>query len=444
MRKYVQALFALMALVSLAAGPVVMLLIIALAPVGAMAGGLTMYEIGTSDTGYASAGYAARASDPGTILTNPAGMTRLKESQLLIGGQALYGHANLSTDIMNTNVTGSDGGNAIGLLPGLSAFGTYKYNDDIALGFGMCSNFGLGLWYDPNWAGRYYVKNAVLMGMSFMPAFAYKITDQFSVGVALNIMAGYFSDKVAINNADPRWPDGELSIKNTTLGIGGNVGLLYEPTKRTRFGVTYNSPVDLNFSATPKFTTTGPILTDLIVKNGLNSKELNLGMTVPQGVMVSFYQDLTDQWALLGNFGWQNWHQFGKVDISLSNSRNPEGITTNINYNDTWHGALGAQYQLSEPWLLTGGVAYDSGMLDSAQRSPSLPLSWAWRFALGSQYALSKTTQLGFAYEYLYSGNPDISKSGQLPLVLGGRGDLAGSYPNSSIQYFSANVTWKF
>ena len=421
----------------------VLLALTLLAPTMALAGGLTMYEIGTSDTGYASAGYAARANDPGTILTNPAGMTRLKESQVLIGGQLLYGHADFSHD-STTNVPGGDGGNAIGLLPGLSAFGTYKYNDDLAFGFGMCSNFGLGLWYDPNWAGRYYVKNAVLMGMSFLPAAAYKITDQFSVGVALNIMAGYFSDKVAINNAAPGWPDGELSVKDTTLGIGGNVGFLYEPTKRTRFGVTYNSPVNLNFTATPEFTTTGPILTALILKNGLNSKELNLGMTVPQGVMVSFYHDLNAQWALLGNFGWQNWHQFGKVDISLSNSRNPDGITTTINYNDTWHGALGTQYRLSEPWLLTGGVAYDSGMLDSAQRSPALPLSWAWRFALGSQYELSKTTQLGFAYEYLYSGNPDFSKSGNIPLALGGRGNLSGSYPNSSIQYLSANVAWKF
>src|SRR5512135_2244894 len=77
-----------------------------LIPVFARAGGLTMYEIGTPDTGYASAGYAARANDPGTILTNPAGMTRLEGTQFLIGGHLLYGYANFSPDI-NTTVVGS-------------------------------------------------------------------------------------------------------------------------------------------------------------------------------------------------------------------------------------------------------------------------------------------------------------------------------------------------
>jgi long-chain fatty acid transport protein len=420
----------------------VLLTLTALAPAGARAGGLTLYEIGTPDTGYASAGYAARAGDPGTILTNPAGMTHLKESQVLIGGHLLYGRAKLSPDLINTNVTGNDGGNAVGLLPGLSAFGTYKYNNDLTFGFGVCSNFGLGLWYDSNWVGRYYARESVLMGMSFLPAAAYKVTDQFSVGVALNIMVGYFSTKVAINNINPQWPDGEMSVKDTTLGLGGNVGLMYELTKGTRFGVTYSSPVNLDFAAPPRFSTIAPGLLSILASRGTSFNDLNLGMTVPQGVMASFYHEFNDSLALLGNFGWQDWSQFGKVDVSLPASN--ASLTTQLNYNDTWHGALGAQYRLSQPWLLTGGVAYDSSMLDVSNRSPSLPLGWSWRFAVGTQYEMRKDLLLGFSYEYLYSGNPEISKSGQLPVRFGGRGDLAGSYPNSSIQFLSANATWKF
>ena len=412
------------------------------APVGVFAGGLFLYEIGTPDTGYASAGYAARACDPGTILTNPAGMTHLKESQLTIGGHLLYGHGNFSPDRLTTDVPGSDGGNAIGLLPSLSAFGTYKVNQDLTLGLGMCSNFGLGLWYDSNWVGRYYAKEAILMGMSFLPAAAYRVSDQLSVGVALNVMLGYMNTKLAINNVDPRWPDGELDLKDTTVGVGANVGLMYELNKGTRFGVTYSSPVNLNFSATPEFSTLAPGIADLLLKRGTYFKTIDMGITVPQTVMVSFFHELDDKWALLGNFGWQNWSRFGEVEVSFSTSAN--SLTTQLNFNDTWHGALGAQYRFSEPLLLTGGIAYDSSMMDVSNRSPALPLGWSWRFATGAQYALSPTTQLGLAYEYMYSGNPEISKSGQVPVAFGGRGNLNGSYPNSSIQFLSANVTRKF
>lgn len=59
----------------------------------AAAGGLLLYEVGTADVGLASAGYTARAQDASTVLTNPAGMTRLPGKQLLLGGTgSLWGH----------------------------------------------------------------------------------------------------------------------------------------------------------------------------------------------------------------------------------------------------------------------------------------------------------------------------------------------------------------
>lgn len=417
---------------------VALLLCAVLYPATVRAGGLTLYEVGTSDVGYAAAGYAARANDPGTLLTNPAGMTRLKGTQLQVGAQLLYGDVNFRSEA-GTTVTGNDGGNGLGLLPALSAFGTYQVNPDLTVGVGMFSNFGLGLWYDAEWVGRYYVKNAILMGLSVMPAAAYRFTDQISVGVGVNLMYGYLRETVAINNIDPRLGDGQLKVKDSTFGIGATVGVLYELLPGTRFGVTYTTPIKLRFSDTPEFTYTGSAISAILENRGLYSSTLDLGMTVPQGVMASFYHEFNDTWALLGNFGWQNWSEFGKVDVSLNTSDNPAGLTTDLKYNDTWHGALGVQYRISQPWLLTGGVAYDSSMLDNSNRSPALPLGWAWRFALGAQYEMRKDLRLGFAYEYLYSGSPRIDVS-RGPLA----GTVVGEYPDMSIQFLTANIAWVF
>ena len=71
------------------------------------AGGLYLYELGTPDVGAASAGWAARAQDAGTVFTNPAGMTRLEKSELLVGVQPLYLHAEFSPDA-NTTTSGGD------------------------------------------------------------------------------------------------------------------------------------------------------------------------------------------------------------------------------------------------------------------------------------------------------------------------------------------------
>ncbi len=374
---------------------IIIVFIATLSPLTVQAGGLTLYEVGTPDVGYASAGYAARADDPGTVLTNPAGMTRLKGKQLLLGTQILYGDVKFSPS-QETTVAGGNGGNALGLLPALSTFGTYAVNKDLSVGIGMFSNFGLGLWYDSDWAGRYYADDAVLIGISIMPAIAYRITERLSVGVGLNIMYGYHKNTVAINNIDPGMGDGRLKLKDGDIGIGANVGILYELSKGTRFGVTYSSPVKLDFSDTPEFSGTGPGITTILNNRGLYASTLDLGITVPQSVMASFYTELNDQWALLGNFGWQDWSEFGKIDVSLSSTANP-ALTTNLKYKDTWHGALGAQCDLR------------------------------------------KDIQLGFAYEYVYSGSPRINAS-RGPLS----GTLAGEYPDMSIQFFTANVTRKF
>jgi long-chain fatty acid transport protein len=121
------------------------------------------------------------------------------------------------------------------------------------------------------------------------------------------------------------------------------VGVLYELSPATRSGVTYTTPIKLRFSDTPEFTYTASAISSILANRGLNSSTLDLGMTVPQGVMASFYHEFNDTWALLGNFCRQNWSEFGKVDVSLNTSDNPAGLTTNLKYNDTWHGA---QYEM--------------------------------------------------------------------------------------------------
>ena len=62
------------------------------------AGGLYLYELGNPEVGLAGAGWSARAQDAATVFTNPAGMTRLQKSELLVGAQPLYLHVDFSPD----------------------------------------------------------------------------------------------------------------------------------------------------------------------------------------------------------------------------------------------------------------------------------------------------------------------------------------------------------
>lgn len=119
------------------------------------AGGLYMYQIGSSDLGFASAGTAARAEDASTIYANPAGMTRLSADQFTAGAQLLYGKVEYELN-GNGLLNGGDPGKDVGRLPGCSAFYSHSISDDLKIGVGAYGNFGLALDFGNSWAGPQY------------------------------------------------------------------------------------------------------------------------------------------------------------------------------------------------------------------------------------------------------------------------------------------------
>lgn len=412
------------------------------------AGGLLVYEVGTADVGLASAGYGARAQDAATVFTNPAGMTRLEGTQLLASGQLLWSNTKFSIDPGTAPLLGNnDGGYAIGSggwFPGGGGFLSYSVSPDLKVGFALTGSFGAGLSYDDNWVGRYYVQDTTILGISFLPSIAYRVNDKLSVGASVNAMYGTYKNQVAINNVDPAYGDGRLKLDDSAWGWGANLGLLYELSDSTRLGLTWSSMINLDFNAPAKFSGLAPGLERLLASRGALDANLKVGIEVPQQVMASIFSQINDRWALLGSVGWQQWSKFGQVQLGIDNTNNPVSLTTDIDFKDTWHLAAGAQYRISDPWLLNFGIAYDSPFQDSSDVSPLMPVNSAWRFGVGAQQELSKKTFWGFALEYLYGGTLDTNMQSSTPVALGGRGDLVGSYENVGDLFVAGYFNWKF
>jgi len=423
----------------IAAGAVASLGLLGAAPV--TAGGLLLYEVGTADVGLASAGYSARAQDASTVLTNPAGMTRLDGTHVTLGAQLLYADLGFSIGQGTSPALGTaDGGNPVGVFPGGGLFASYSLSPDVKLGFAATGNFGLAQKYDSDWVGRYYVQEATLIGVSMLPSIAWRVSPELSLGASLNVMYGVLKQQVAVNNL--RGADGQLSIDANEWGLGANVGLLYEPNPATRFGVTYNSQVKLDFSAPTEFSGLAPVLDALLRSRGLLNAVLNVPIYVPQGVNASFLHQLNTRWTVLGSVGWQQWSKFGQVELGVD-SNNPTTLTTDLDFDDTWHVAGGAQYRLDGPWRLNMGVAYDSGFQDGSNVSPVLPANSAWRFGFGVQKEESKTFGWAISAEYAYGGSLDVNRRSKVPVPAGGRGDLIGSYNDVGMYFVAATFNWK-
>lgn len=414
----------------------------------AMAGGLLSYEVGTADVGLASAGYNARAQDASTVFTNPAGMTRLDGTQFLAAGQVLWSNTEFSNDSGTSPLLGDeDGGRVLGSdgwLPGGGAFLSYSVSPELKLGFALAGNFGAPLKYDSDWVGRYYVQETTLLGISLLPSMAYKVTPKLSLGAGVNAMYGIYKNKVAINNVDPAYGDGRLKLDDNDWGWGVNLGLLYEVSSDTRIGFTWNSQVDLDFKGRAKFSGLAPGLSTLLNNRGALDADIKVKIKVPQQLMGSIFTQVNDRWALLASVGWQQWSKFGQVQLGIEDTTDPREISTDLDFKDTWHGALGAQYRINDPWLLNFGIAYDSKFQEGSDVSPLLPVNASWRFGMGAQQQVSQTFFWGVAAEYQYGGTLDVDLQSRAPVVAGGRGNVDGSYDNTGNIIFSLYGNWTF
>jgi long-chain fatty acid transport protein len=399
-----------------------------------LAAGFWLYEMGTPDLGTASAGRAALAKDAATVFGNPAGMTSLGGSQLLVGTQLVYGDVHFDRG-SNTTVGGGNGGNASGLVPGGSLFFGQSVTPDFKLGFWSGSYFGGALQYEDGWSGRYYGTKAEIITLGAGINAAYRINDWLSIGGGPFVLYGNLEQKSAINNVLDGGADGSLKFDDDELGVGGMAGVMLEPTQGTRFGVTYTSPVDLDFKDRLSTRNLGPTLQALKDAGVLFDRNIELGLTVPQQVMLSAYHALNDRLAIMGNLVWQNWSAFGKPDVSAANVSNE---TVDLNYDDTWGFALGAQYAFAEGWLWSVGGGFDTSPMSKGERSPNLPLDQQFRLGTGVQYSFNDKITVGAAYEYLNAGDADLDVE-RGPLA----GRLEGDYKSNDFHFFALNLSWR-
>jgi long-chain fatty acid transport protein len=398
------------------------------------AGGLFLSEMATPDLGTAAAGRAAAAESAATAFGNPAGMSRLERPQVLVGLQGAYGDVRFDKDSATT-VSGGNGGNAIGGFPGAGFYAVHPIGDDFRIGLSVGSNFGLSAEYEEGWSGRYYGTKEELVTLSAWPVASWRVNDWLSVGGGAQITYGALNSKTAVRNV-AGGPDGQIQLDSDDVGFGGIAGVLVEPWAGTRFGVTYTSPIELDFKQRPDLTGGGPLFGALNPR--ISQARIDLGLTIPQTVTASAYHDVTPEIAVMGNLVWQDWSRFGKPTVEIATTTQSQA-TVNLDYDDTWGFALGGRWRFRPDWGWSLGVAFDTSPLSRSQRTPALPLDQQTRVGTGLQYAVSERATLGAAYEYAYLGEGDLDVD-RGPLA----GRVRGNYASNEIHFFNVTLSWTF
>ncbi|MEN8214641.1 MAG: outer membrane protein transport protein, partial [Pseudomonadota bacterium] len=391
------------------------------------AAGFQLIEQSVSSMGTAYAGAAALAEDATTIYFNPAGMTRLQGSNLSGGLHLVIPRAEFS-DRGSTHVLGGvgvtlgddAGGDAGELKAAPNAFLTHQFNDEIYLGLGLNVPYGLATDYSRTWTGRYYAIRSEILTLNINPSLAYKVNEQFSLGIGVNAMyldaeltnaidfgsmdaLGLFGLPPGALGLTPGASDGFTKVAGDGWGWGYNLGLLYE-LPQTRFGVSFRSKIDFDVSGDAKLDAPHPGLAAFFADTSAKSE-----VTLPWTLSLSMVHQLNPEWALLADYTRTGWGSLEELRFTFGNGF-PDGVTT-LKWEDSNRFSVGATYTPGSKWTYRAGLAFDESPIPNATyRTPRIPTGDRLWLAFGLGYQFSDNLSLDLGYAHLFIDDPAIDK----------------------------------
>jgi len=421
------------------------------------AAGFALIENSASGMGNAFAGGSAIAEDASTVWFNPAGMTRLSGSQIIVAGHIVSPSADYTDTGSTINpslgggaLTGTnDDGGESGFVPNF--YYTTELGNDSYFGVGVSVPFGLSTEYDSGWVGRYTATKSEVHAININPSFASKVTDKLSIGFGLNIqyIEATLSNKLdsgaictdiqllGVSNPTPaqvgaaiaacavaglpiatQAVDSSQSLTADDISTGWNFGLLYDLDTDSRLGLAYRSSikhkvegdVDFQMNATLAGIISGLPATPFPLNTLFSDTNLTAGLELPESLSVSYFRDVDSKLSVMADITWTKWRNFEEI-IIVFDSVQPSS-TIPEDWQNNYRFSLGASYKADDKLTYRAGIALDQTPIKSPElRTPRIPGNDRTWLSVGIGYNISSDMSIDVGYSHLLVDDTDINNT---------------------------------
>ena len=301
--------------------------------------------------------FVAQADDPSAIFYNPAGLSQLKDTQALAGFSAVLPRAKHKSfsGAKENNITEE-------YFPFFVYLCSDLGTDPLRVGLGVNTPFGMGCEWSKTGFSRYWSTRAEMGLINVNPTITYLITSELSVGVGVDY---YYSELINERQVDfgafvgmPGEMDGSFRSKGYGDGWGYNAGVLYRPSSRHSFGLTFRSGVNVSYHGNAHFNSIPAFLSPLPELSSRFSTEIDLPPLASFGY--AFYP--LPELKLEIDVNWAGWKTFRQLEVDFT-EESPFFADQVIEKD--WHNAmyygLGAEYRILEQLALRTGL----GLMES-------------------------------------------------------------------------------
>jgi len=448
---------------------------IASATTMAQAGSFGLIENSASGQGSAFAGASALGEDASTLYFNPAAMTRLSGSQIVVVGHIIAPDAkfvdNGSTDALGTGLTGFD------TSTGDPAFvPNFYYASEMPNGlhFGVGVNvpFGLATDYDNGWVGRYHALLSEISSINVNPSIAWKTTDNVSVGFGISIQyltleltnnidsfgactqlaSGLQCVNAGLTGLGIAAQDSTVKLDGDSLEIGWNAGILIDVDDKTRIGFSYRSAIkhdvtgDATYNLNPGLQPFADAASQISPQNPsgfkvLQNTTLQATAELPETFSFSVVSDVDARWVAMFDWTWTGWSSLDTITIIQAGGAPGREPTLDLAYTNTNRYSVGLNYKPDSTWVYRAGLAYDETPIRSAeQTSARIPGNDRKWISLGLGYAMSSSWTFDVGYSHLFISDTEIDSNNG---ASSSNATLKGTY-ESSVDILSLQANYNF
>lgn len=378
----------------------------------AQAEGFALSDFGARGTALAG-GMVARADDPSAVAWNPAGITQLPGTQIMVGMTAIQPSGIVDTVDSSGIGRSTDVDKHTWTNP--HAYLTHQFSDNLWGGIGIFSRFGLGNSYPNNWPGHNNLEYVSLKTVSLNPNLAFKINDNLSLAVGLEFMYATMLMKKDVKLS----PNHQQMLTGSNIAPGFNLAAHYKFNDEWAAGLTYRSRVKQAVRGHVEFKN----------KNSDLHGNLNLPDTISFGVMWKPMETLSFEAGAVYTV-WSNYRSLNIHVDDYGTTYSPK------NWRDTWGFNVSAEYKALDWLTLRGGYVFETSPMKDSTCDYMTPSNGRHRITAGVGFNWDQWT-VDLAYGYLIIKELSYDKSTA-------DGVLNGRSHNGSSHIAAVSVGYKF
>jgi long-chain fatty acid transport protein len=397
-----------------------------LLPHSAFASGYGVREWSAAAMGASYAGASATGSDASFLAYNPATLagvasydSTISLTGLFPSSSATYTTATTSAGTPTGGLTTPDDIIKNAFVPNLAA--RVRLSPEWALGLAVYAPWGLSTDYQDGWAGRYYALQSELLTVDVVPTVSYQVSDSFAVaaGVQIQYATGTLSNAIDIGTigaffsvpgAIPGAQDGDVVFDADGWGVGFVVGVMGELAEGVTVGLSYRSAVSHTLDGPLDFTLDSAGVGAAIsgVTGLFLDTDAETTITTPDRISAGIRLQLSERWTALGEVDFTNWSRFRELRVIPDNPLQPHDVTT-AEWEDSWFGSIGLEYQPDDQWTLRAGAGIDASPIPDATRNPRIPDADRTWVSIGFTVQMTQSLSLSASYAHLFLPDEPIT-----------------------------------